>query len=1138
MRTLLDNDNRTERRTAIIASELARYNIDIAALAETRLSGEDQLEETGSGYTLFWSGKPEGERRDSGVGFAIRSSLVDRIERPTGVNERIMRLRLPLASGRFTSLISVYAPTLVSPEEDIVAFYTALSTLLSSIPKEEGIILLGDFNARVGDDHDTWKPLGSFGIGNMNSNGLLLLQLCTKMDLAITNTFFRQKLEHKATWFHPRSKHGHMIDFIITRRRDLHDFCKVRVMRGADCDTDHMMVRAKLKIQIRRKVRSSGVKVPKRIDVSKLKSPAVKERLATAFNSLDLTNRSWDEFKEIVYAQGSEVLGLRTIKHRDWFDDNSAEITQLLEKKRLAYLKKLNAKPEHLVSISREYRDTRSHVQLRLRQIKNQWWTDLASEIELAHNRNDTKSVFSLLRQAYGPKSPSSVPLLSKDESSTAKTSEDILLRWKEHFSDLFFNPSVVDLDAVNSLPQSEIHHSLMRQPSAEEIQTCLKQLNTGKAPGLDGIPVELLLHGGDNLQRALNQLILNVWSTEPMPQDWIDAFIVTLYKGKGKKSSCGNYRGITILEAVGKVFSRLMLNRLDELVCPNVLPEAQCGFRPGRGTTDMIFAARQLQEKCIEQRMPLYQVFVDLTKAFDTVNREALWIVLSKFGCPPAFVDKFKQLHSSMKAQVNFDGKLSEKFSVDNGVKQGDIPAPTLFSIYLSAILWYAFHDCDKGVYIRFRTSGSVFNLRRMKSHSLISEELIRELLYADDADLVAHSPDDMQDIVDRFSDACTKFGLTISLAKTKLMFTPAPGQPYTEPDIYIYGSRVDVVKSFIYLGSSLAHDGSLDSEIKQRIAAASSSFGCLDERVWSNRDLTINTKLSVFEACVMLTLLYASETWTTYQRHVKTLERFLQQCLRKILGIKWQSRTPDTDILAMSGSTTIAARLMRNQMRWAGHLVRMEDTRLPKQLFYGELRDGSRAQHKPKKRFRDSVNVNLKRMQVPLKSFEAECADRGKWRKSVYLGAKRLQEDTVAQAKLRRACRKHEAVPATQWICDVCGRVMLSKAGLVNHLKSHQPRAVVNIPLPAAPAISSAAPALSCSICDKTCKSAGGLKRHMKVHGGEAPTASVSAPLLSCHLCHKQCKSLAGLKSHLRAHGRSAQTEVGDANEELARV
>ena len=168
------------------------------------------------------------------------------------------------------------------------------------------------------------------------------------------------------------------------------------------------------------------------------------------------------------------------------------------------------------------------------------------------------------------------------------------------------------------------------------------------------------------------------------MPQDWIDAFLMILYKGKGKKSLCGSYRGITILEdeAVGKVFARLMLNRLNEVVSPNILPEAQCDFRSDRGTVDMIFAARQLLEKCTEQSMPLYQVFVYLTKAFDTVNCEALWIVLSKFGCPPAFVGKFKKLHCCMMAQVNFNGKLSEKFSVDNGVKQGDIPAPTLFSM------------------------------------------------------------------------------------------------------------------------------------------------------------------------------------------------------------------------------------------------------------------------------------------------------------------------------------------------------------------------------------------------------------------------------------------------------------------------
>ena len=355
VRTLLDNDKRSVRRTALVTNELARYNIDIAALSETRLSGVDQLTEIESGYTLFWSGKPTGEKREAGVGFAVRNTLLDSIERPTAINERIMRLRLPLAAGRYTSIISVYAPTLVSSEEDITSFYHALSILLNSIPKDEGIVLLGDFNARVGTEYETWKPLGPHSVGNMNGNGLLLLQLCTQLDLAITNTFFRQKKEHRATWFHPRSKHGHTIDFIITRRSDLRNFCKVCVMRGADCDTDHMLVRAKLKIHIRKKIRSSGVKVPKRIDVSKLKHPETLDRLSSTFDSLDLIGRSWDEFKKEVYEQGVSVLGLRTIKHRDWFNDNSTVINQLLETKRMAHLRKLNCKPEELAKCSREY---------------------------------------------------------------------------------------------------------------------------------------------------------------------------------------------------------------------------------------------------------------------------------------------------------------------------------------------------------------------------------------------------------------------------------------------------------------------------------------------------------------------------------------------------------------------------------------------------------------------------------------------------------------------------------------------------------------------------------------------------------------------------------------------------------------
>ena len=118
----------------------------------------------------------------------------------------------------------------------------------------------------------------------------------------------------------------------------------------------------------------------------------------------------------------------------------------------------------------------------------------------------------------------------------------------------------------------------------------------------------------------------------------------------------------------------------------------------------------------------------------------------------------------------------MSDEIPIENGVKQGDILAPTLFSIYFSVLLSYAFKNCEAGVYIRFRSSGSVFDLSRLKAKTKTLTALIRELLYADDADFIAHSEQDMQLIMDCFSSACKAFGLTISIKKTKVMFTPPP--------------------------------------------------------------------------------------------------------------------------------------------------------------------------------------------------------------------------------------------------------------------------------------------------------------------------------------------------------------------------
>ena len=113
------------------------------------------------------------------------------------------------------------------------------------------------------------------------------------------------------------------------------------------------------------------------------------------------------------------------------------------------------------------------------------------------------------------------------------------------------------------------------------------------------------------------------------------DANVVTLYKNKGDRGDCNNYRGISLLSVVVKVFARVVLTRL-QILAEQVYPESQCGFRANRSTVDMIFSLRQLQEKCREQRQPLFVAFIDLTKAFDLVSRDGLFKILPKIGCPP----------------------------------------------------------------------------------------------------------------------------------------------------------------------------------------------------------------------------------------------------------------------------------------------------------------------------------------------------------------------------------------------------------------------------------------------------------------------------------------------------------------------
>ena len=223
-----------------------------------------------------------------------------------------------------------------------------------------------------------------------------------------------------------------------------------------------------------------------------------------------------------------------------------------------------------------------------------------------------------------------------------------------------------------------------------------------------------------------------------------------------------------------------------------------------------------------------------------------------------------------------------------------------------------------------------------------------------------------------------------------------------------------------------------------------AIAAFGKLRKRVFSNSNIRASTKIMMYRAVVITTLLYASETWTIYCRHIEDLEAFNQKSLRIILNIKWQDFRTNISVLQQAGCPSIESLIVKSQLRWAGHVVRMHNSRLPKQIFYSELTEGSRHVGAPKKRFRDNLKSHMKSCLLDPASWETDAQDRAKWRKLIGDGVENFELQitrTILEKRDRRLLNRQNPTPhQNQFICQACGRVCGYRIGLMSHQRIHR--------------------------------------------------------------------------------------------------
>ena len=454
----------------------------------------------------------------------------------------------------------------------------------------------------------------------------------------------------------------------------------------------------------------------------------------------------------------------------------------------------------------------------------------------------------------------------------------------------------------------------------------------------------------------------------------------------------------------------RLILNRLSKHISKiGLIPESQCGFVQGKSTTDSSFSLQQLQEKCRLQHQDLYLLFIDLTKAFDTVHRDGLWRILEKAGCPKKFVDIIRSFHDGMKASVREGSDTSQPFGVTSGTKQGCIIAPILFSIFFSMMLKIAFKDAKDGLNIKSRFNVSLTSLQpwHFKAKKGVLPFMIRELLFADDCALAADSADALQRLCDCFSSAARRFGLTISIKKTEVLYQPARGNADVPPAIFIEGTQLKAVELFKYLGSIVSSDASHDAEIAARIAKANSAFGRLTKRLWKNRNIRVDTKISVYKAAVITSLLFGCETWTLRKVHLAQLESFHQASLRRIARIRWFHKITNYEVLERCKIGSIQSMFESAVLRWTGHVVRMDDDRIPKQLLYGRLASGRGTQGNHAS-YRNQVKRILREGDIPLTDLETLAKTRSDWRTRSKAAIAKAEGDRINRLKEKRELRK----------------------------------------------------------------------------------------------------------------------------------
>ena len=989
----------------VMFCQMETWGWDVAMLSDIRWEGSGVREYCTRTQTwvVVWVGKAGIALSEKAAG-AWRKHGARLCSSETGAagTNRVVGVQLPkLGWMKGYFLVSAYAPTTSAGRAEKAVFLEHVRKVLQRADAYSIPIIGGDFNAQVGkSEGGLWaNVMGQYG-GARGKGGPQVLEWCAGEGLMVANTLGQSGRQEYATWFQPRYKTGHTLDYVLFLRRDRWHFrsCRVRQPKSGETwtlYTDHRPVEAsfrggKMWAEIGGPDRG---RTPARPNVEGMIGPgeapkgkkvewaaAVEARIA----ELEGRDVEWDDLAKMCEEEAFRAFGERKkYTSRPWLEGREVEID--LWDRRLVGAREAhrNAKGaprpwnfRESVELERSRRLLRDTLKLRSKNIARMemdWYESVSREANEAYESGDLRTVFKAHAKLgvmnKGGRRDGAKKMVADPEREREA--------WRIHFSEIQRGRERVSETVWENVPTGEEQPWLSSPPTFEEVVVSIKGMKVGRAAGEDGFVAEYLKYGGPGLTEIVVRLVRRLWEgasgaeagleARSWPQSWCRALVVPMWKRKGCAKDKNNYRGITLLNVGSKVLARIVATRVAKWA-EGWLGEENSGFRRGRGVDDALQVSRRLVEELAHvqgENVTLFR-FYDIEKAYPRVSRDGLWELMRRRGCPEGMLNVCKALHEHTEMFVRIHGGISRGFLPDKGLREGCPSSPVLFNVFHWGVLTdFRTRRAKKatedgrvpGIEWSYKVDGKIAhgtNERAQKGRH-IGSTIFGDLGFADDTAIVGDATEVREAAEPLLLQTMADWRERNHSGKTEGLRLNAP--PRAPFDVGWMGEK----SSVRHVGGWLAERGGTDVDTNRRISAVVSAVHQVT-RPWGRTGprgerrrgrIARSVKIRILKSVVLPTATAFGGTRKWTGNEVLRLQRVVNKGVRRVFGMRQglmhDHHVSDAALCKAAQWEPVENTLARRSLHWLGRVARMDVSRMPKQALFGWWGGHRRRNHAP---------------------------------------------------------------------------------------------------------------------------------------------------------------------------------------------